>query len=125
MTIQQAIAKVDELKPNAYSQDVKISWLSRLEFRIFNEIIAKHEYNEDEEPIEFSGYTEEDGEKELIAGQPYDEMYIHWLETQIDYNNMEFDNFNNSNSMFEAIFSRFRNAYNESHMSKGSRKIYY
>lgn len=84
-----------------------------------------HEYNDGEEEITFTGYTEGDGETELLVGQPYDEMYIRWLEAQIDYNNMEYDSFNNSNGVFESIYSSFRNAYNQSHMPKGARKIFY
>jgi len=70
-------------------------------------------------------YGEDDGEKELLVGQPHDELYLRWLEAQIDYHNMEYDSFNNSNAVFDAVFSSFRNAYNQSHMPKGTRKIYY
>ncbi len=125
MTIHDAIAEVDTLKPNMFGEKEKIKWLSRLETRIYQEIICTHEYNEGEEEISFNGYTDGDGEKTLLVGQPYDEMYIRWLEAQIDYANMEYDSFNNSNGVFESIFSSFRNAYNQSHMPKGARKIFY
>lgn len=125
MTIHEAIAEVDSLKPNMFSEGEKIKWLSRLDARIYEKIILTHEYNDGEEEVEFDGYKEGDGEVELIVGQPYDEMYIRWLEAQIDYNNMEYDNFNNANMMFEAIYSNFRNAYNQSHLPKSSRKIFY
>ena len=125
MTIHEAIAEVDALKPNTYGEKEKICWLSRLDSRIYEQIICTHEYNEGEEEVEFNGYGEDDGETELLVGQPYDEMYIHWLEAQIDYNNMEYDNFNNANVVFESVYSSFRNAYNQSHLPKCSRKIFY
>ena len=125
MTIHDAIAEVDSLKPNMFGEKDKIRWLSRLEARIYQEIICTHQRNEGEEEIIFTGYGEDDGEKELIVGQPHDELYLHWLEAQIDYHNMEYDSFNNSNAVFDAVFSSFRNAYNQSHMPKGTRKIYY
>lgn len=125
MKIHEAIAEVDHLKPNMFDEKVKITWLSRLDTRIYQEIICTHRYNEGEEEITFDGYTENDGETELLVGQPYDEMYVRWLEAQIDYNNMEFDGFNASNSVFESIYGNFRNAYNQSHMPKGARKLFY
>ena len=125
MTIHDAIAEVDSLKSNMYGEKDKIRWLSRLDARIYQEIICTHQRNEGEEEISFTGYGEDDGEKELIVGQPHDELYLHWLEAQIDYHNMEYDSFNNSNAVFDAVFSSFRNAYNQSHMPKGTRKIYY
>lgn len=125
MKIHEAIAEVDNLKPNMFGEKEKIKWLSRLEMRIYQEIICTHDYNDGETEITFSGYTEGDGEKELLVGEPYDEMYVRWLEAQIDYNNMEFDSFNNANQVFESIYGSFRNAYNQSHMPKGARKIFY
>ena len=125
MTIHDAIAEVDSLKPNMFGEKDKIRCPSRLEARIYQEIICTHQRNEGEEEISFTGYGEDDGEKELLVGQPHDELYLHWLEAQIDYHNMEYDSFNNSNAVFDAVFSSFRNAYNQSHMPKGTRKIYY
>lgn len=125
MTIHDAIAEVDSLKSNMFSEKDKIRWISRLEARIYQEIICTHQRNEGEEEISFTGYGEDDGEKELLVGQPHDELYLRWLEAQIDYHNMEYDSFNNSNAVFDAVFSSFRNAYNQSHMPKGTMKIYY
>ena len=125
MKINQAIAEVDNLKPNMYSEADKIRWLSRLDTRIWQDIVLTHDRLEGETPESFTGYTVDDGETELLVGEPYDEMYIRWLEAQIDYNNMESDSFNNSNAVFEALFSSFRNAYNRSHTPLGERKLFY
>lgn len=126
MTVHEAIAETDHLKPNMYDESDKIRWLSRLEGRIFQEIIATHKFNDGEEEItEFTPFTPDDGQKELFVGEPYDELYLRWLEAQIDYNNMEFDSFNNSNAVFESVFGAFRNAYNRSHMPKSASNIYY
>lgn len=125
MKISEAIAEVDNLKPNMYGTKDKIKWLSRLDARIYQEIVQTHERNEGEEDITFTPYTENDTDKELLVAQPYDEIYVHWLEAQIDYSNMEYDSFNNSNAMFEAVFAQFRNAHNRCHEPKGETKIYY
>lgn len=125
MKIEDAIAEVDSLKPNMFEEKEKIKWLSRLDRRIYEEIILTHEYNDGEEEVSFSSYTADDNEAELLVGEPYDELYIHWLEAQIDYNNMEYESFNASNALFESTYSAFRNAYNRSHMPKSVKKNYF
>jgi len=126
MTIRQAITEADALKPNMYQDPDKIRWLSRLDGRIQQEIIATHELNEGEEPPEFEGYTADTrDDTELLVPAPYDEIYVRWLEAQIDYANREYDSFNASNAMFESVFASFRNAYNRTHIPKGAGKIYY
>ena len=133
MTIIQAVNEVDNLKPNMYELSDKIKWLSRLDRRIFEQIILTHELSEEEqEPylnddgeLVFEGYDENDQDKELIVHEPYDELYTHWLSAQIDWNNREFIGFNSSNAMFEATYGAFRNAFNQTHMPKGRKKIYY
>jgi len=69
--------------------------------------------------------TPDDGEKVLLVGEPWDEMYVHWLSAQIDWYNMETDGFNNSNAMFESVYQDFCRAFNRSHMPLTERKIYY
>lgn len=125
MTVHEAITQADHLKPNMYEEADKIRWLSRLDGRIYEEIICTHKYNEGETPVTFDGYGPDDGETELLVGAPYDELYVHWLEAQIDYNNMEYDGFNNTNAVFEALYTAFRNAYNRSHMPVGTVKNYF
>lgn len=125
MKVSEAIAEVDKRKPNAHTVKEKIRWLSRLERRIYDEILLTHELNEGEALPESTSFGENDTEKELLVGEPYDELYLHWLEAQIDYVDMEFDGFNAANTLFESVYGAFRNAYNQSHMPKGRKKIYY
>lgn len=154
MKLIDAINEVDDLKPNMYQLPEKIKWLSRLDKRIFEQILLTHVLSEEEkepflpedeeeeegrvfwigippwrrrkpEKLVFNGYTEEDTDKELIVGEPYDELYVHWLEAQIDWNNMEYASFNNTNAMFESVYKAFRNAFNQTHRPKGRINTYF
>lgn len=114
MTITEAITKVDTLKPNAYSTTDKISWLSRLDGMVKRLIIDTHEGGED---VIFSGYdSDTDMETELLVAAPFDDIYLRWLEAQIDYSNAEFNKYNNSILMFNSAFDVFSNYYNRNHM---------
>lgn len=121
MTIMDAIYRIDELKPNSYSQSEKIKWLSSLDGLIKREIIDTHEGGEN---IVFSGYNENsDLSIVLLVPAPYDDIYLRWLETQIDYANGEYGKYNNSITMYNAAYSIYANHHNRTHMpkSKGSK----
>lgn len=167
MKLIEAINAADRLKPNMYEMPDKIKWLSRLDTRIFQEVLLTHVLSEEEkapflpetdsdqgpditpglpgpeqeaeqaldlqhgfcrrpeEQLVFAGYGPEDGEKELIVGEPFDEMYVLWISAQIDWNNMEYESFNNSNAMFESVLLDFKNAFNRTHRPKGAQRRYY
>ena len=113
MKIIEAINKIDALKPNNYSQEDKIKWLSTLDGIIKNEIIDTHEGGSD---IVFNGYDISSLETELLVPPPYDEIYIKWLEAQINYNIGEIGKYNNSMSMFNSAYSTYERYYNRTHM---------
>ena len=121
MTISEAIAKVNEIKPNAYLQLIKIGWLSTLEWIIMRDIVETHE---DSSEVEFNGYNENTPlETVLIAPDPYDEIYVRWLEAQIDYTNGEIGKYNNSMAMFNTSMESFRNYYNRKHLPLQKNKM--
>lgn len=124
MTILEAISRVDAVKPNSYSQAEKIAWLSRIDATIKNEIIDTHEGAEN---ITFDGYDlDTDTNTELLVPAPYDEVYIRYLEMQIDYANNEYGKYNNSMVMYNAAYAAYEKYYNRNHMplSKGNRFVF-
>ena len=119
MTIIEVINRIDVLKPNSYSQPEKIKWLSTLDGIVKAEIIDTHEGGE---VITFEGYTEDsDLTTKLLIPAPYDNIYIFWLESQIDYWNKEMGKYNNSIAMYNAAYSAFEKYYNRTHMPKGKK----
>ena len=124
MTITEAITRTDTMKPNAYSTNDKISWLSRLDGMVKRLIIDTHEDGED---IIFAGYdSDTDMETELLVPAPFDDIYLRWLEAQIDYANAEYNKYNNSIIMFNSAFEVYSSYYNRNHMPKigGKRFIF-
>lgn len=113
MTIIEAIALVDNLKPNTYTQDDKIRWLSKLDGVVKAEIIDTHEGGSE---VSFRGYDENTQlETVLLVPAPYDDIYRFWLEAQIDYTNADFDKYNNSSMRYNAEYSAFERHYNRTH----------
>lgn len=54
----------------------------------------------------------------LCVPSPYDELYLFWLEAQIDYQNGEIQKYNNSITAFNHAYSAFERYYNRTHMPK-------
>ena len=113
MTIMGAINHLDAVKPNGYSQVEKIKWLSILDGIVKAEIIDTHEGGEGKE---FKGYDEMTAlTQELLVPHPYDDIYIRYLEMQIDYANGEYNKYNNSKTVYNEAFSEFLKYYNRTH----------
>lgn len=113
MTIIEAIGIINERKPNNYTELDKVGWLSELETMIKNDIIDTHEGGEG---VIFNGYDQNtDTETELLLSEPYDDLYIKWLETKIDYYNAEYGKYNNSTIAFNNAYSAFERYYNRTH----------
>lgn len=118
MTIIEAINRIDTVKPNGYPQGEKIRWLNTLDGIIKSKVFDTHEGG----AVAFDGYTEETNlNTELLVPSPFDELYLFWLESKIDYWNREMGQYNNSISMFNTAYAEFESYYNRTHMPKGNK----
>ncbi len=123
MTPAEAIARADALRPNSFSYAQKLSWVSALDAAVTAEVINTHDGGE---WVDFKGYSEESAPRtELLIPAPYDEVYLRYIEAQMDYSNGEYDRFNNSNAMYAAALGAFVNHYNRTHMPLGTKRKYY
>lgn len=143
MTIQEALDRIDTMRPNMVRREIKIAALSELDGLIHREIILNHEsggnrpmtpaeqiiwlepaerdfdQTEAEEEETFAGYTTEtDPETELLAAFPYDEMYTWWLASKIDWQNLEIDKYNNDRALFNNAYDTYSDWYTRTHMPK-------
>lgn len=123
MTIMEAINRVDALKPNSYTVMDKVAWLSKLDGIIKREIIDTHEGGED---VIFHGYDDTTSmDTKLLVEAPYDELYLYWLESRIDYNNGEYGRYNNTVTTYNEAYETYARFYNRTHMPKGETVQYF
>lgn len=124
MKIIEAINRLDALKFNTYTQSDKVEWLSRLDSMVKKHIIDTHE---GADTVVFSGYDDStDPKTELLVTAPHDEMYLRWLEAQIDYHNGEYDKYNNAIIMFNTAYEAYQAYYTRTHMpvNRGRRFLF-
>jgi hypothetical protein len=92
----------------------KIGWLSTLDGIIKREIIDTHEGYED---ITFTPYdTSTPMDTVLLVPDPYSDVYIKYLFTQIDFNNAEIERYNNSVAMYNVAYMLYSDHYNRNNM---------
>ena len=114
MTIAEAIDCLDGQKHNICTRSQKIAWLSRLDGLVKTQILDTCEGSPP-----FSPYDDDTPpDTHLLVQQPYDELYLRWLEARIDYANGEIERYNNAIAMFQALFDSFANFHRRSHMPK-------
>ena len=113
MTIIEAINRIDLIKPNTFERLEKTRWLSTLDGIIKSMIIDTHEGGE---AVVFKGYdAETDTTTVLLVPAPYDEIYLYWLESKIDYWNAEYARYQNSMIMYNTAYAAFEQYYNRTH----------
>lgn len=117
MTIQEAIDRTDNLKPNTISIEDKIMWLSLLDAQITTEILPQYLHCCEPMP-EIPRYSNDDMTAELVVKYPYDEVYISYLGMKIDEVNGEGAKYNNSATMFNSLYQNWLNFYNRTHMHR-------
>lgn len=123
MKIREAIERIDSHKHNIYTQNDKIAWLSRLDSMVKTLIIDAHEGGE---AVEFTGYDDStDLNTEMLVPAPFDEMYLRWLEAQIDYSNGEYGKYNNAITMYQTAYDAYANHYRRTHMPKSTAIKYF
>ena len=147
MRIQEALDKIDQMRPNMVRKEIKIAALSELDGLIWQEIIRNHEqpgerrlspaeeilflppeertyWLSPEDPrrpaeAEFRGYTvETDPGTEMLVKFPYDEVYIWWLASKIDWQNQEMDKYNNDRTLFNNAYDTYSDWYTRTHMPR-------
>lgn len=123
MKIIEAIHAIDALKPNSYTHPEKVGWLAYLDGMIQRELIDTHVGG----GAAFVPYDENtDPETELLAPEPYGrDLYIKYLENQMDYYNGDTEKYENSLLMYQTAWTTFARWYNRTHLPVSRDRIYW
>ncbi len=117
MLVKEAIQKVKERKPNAYSDEALLDYINECEAMIQRELNL-------EIPEEIVQYEYPDGlEEELILPSPYSMVYVTYAIMMIQYNQEEIAAYNNSNEMFKAQLEEAQKYYNRQNDNRKTFRI--
>ena len=113
-TLEEVITRVDELKPNAFTNEQKTEWINKVETRVQTEIMDVPE----NEMVVYD--YEADHGRELLVKMPYRDIYDYFLMAMIDYMAGDIPSYQNSMTMYNAAFDSRAKAIRQNH-----KKIYH
>lgn len=114
MTINEAIARVDDLRDNTMAPNIKMSWLQMVDQQVYHEII-KGRVGAD--AVTLPDYSDNDGERVLLVPPPYDMLYVYRLEAEICYKQQEIDRQANALTRYNELMDAFAKQYAREHRS--------
>ena len=113
LTATDVLRQVDDLLPNQYAGEDKLRWLAQAEGFVVQEVLR---------PCGADGDTELSGEHVMLVPPPYDELYRHYVESQIHYANGEMDRYNNAAAAWNGALLTYRDWYFRNHMPSRTAK---
>lgn len=118
MTVAGMIEQFNMERPNQVEDSVKMSWLRKCEANILDTIIFLR-IPKDDEPTrdEWNKYLEDfDYDSEMILKEPYDDLYIYFLDQRVAMNNNDTKRYNVASRMFDNAFLAYQQKYNREHL---------
>ncbi|MGM9601791.1 MAG: hypothetical protein ACI3W5_09485 [Faecousia sp.] len=105
MTPAMAIAALDALTPNSYEVSQKLAWLERVEAGLAAEVF-------------FETVNRPQMEEPLLAFEPYDELYIRYMQAQIFLEAGEITRYNNAMALYNNAVAALRRERIRSHVTE-------
>lgn len=93
MKVTEAIAKANELRPNALNDEQKARWLYELDCDVA-----------DLKGVEHPAFEWPEVDAELLMPAPHDNIYVLYLAAQIDYYNQESTLYMNDMTVFNSAY---------------------
>lgn len=115
MTIREAIARADALRPNAVDTAVKAAWLCQLDGTLRRSVTALHQPAADEAAGGADRAGAGDGDAVLLADGPDEALYLYWLMAQTDLAEGELTRYANDMQLYNAALTEFAAHYKAAH----------
>ena len=102
-TINKVIEKAARIRPDAFDDAVKASWISELDGKIMRETM----HGEQSVSYKFPNQADD----ELLVKAPYDNIYELYIVAMSDFYSGDFASYSASSAMFENAYEEFKKDY--------------
>lgn len=118
MKVKELLDEIDEQKPNKYTQENKLRWLSVCERKLIDSVILKHAMPQDiiDRWASFTKYTDSDLSKELLAEDAYCDLYKYYIYAMIDSTNGETKRYEGSMQLYNMMLKDYADLINRNYM---------
>lgn len=101
MKLSEAIKFVDDIKPNAFTDETKTCWINQCEGLVQTEVMLIA-------TADIIQYTyEENANTVLLTAPPHDKIYLSYLMAMVDFANGEYNRYQNTMELFETQFKEY------------------
>ena len=102
-TVNKIIETVDGMVPNTCEEETKFRWMAELDGMVAKQVMRLPEPPRYEYP--------RDMDRQFLIPEPYERVYELYMEAMIDLSNRDYHGYNNVITVFDAMFSKYRNEY--------------
>jgi hypothetical protein len=134
-TVAEIISQYNTERPNQVEDAQKVLWLRKCERMIINEILVSHEHDLEEETrvdlkvvgshlvITGAGSFEQhidsfDMDTPLLVPEPYDDLYLHYLDQRIALNNNDKTRYNTAAAQYNNALLTYQQYVNRTYKTK-------
>lgn len=101
MTLKQVIDMVDDIKPNAFSNDTKTEWVNEVEGYVQTEVFLLNV----DDIVRYNYATDQN--KTLLVDPPHDKIYWTYLSAMVDFANGEYTKYNDTVQLYNEFIKEF------------------
>ena len=102
MTLEEALLRADEMRPNALSQSLKTGFINDVEGAVMTDVFLKKR-----EFVPVYRYPADAGAS-LFIKPPHDKIYSLYLAAMIDYANKDFAEYHNDMTVYNAALDELK-----------------
>lgn len=97
MTVAELINKVNEEKPNSFTEDKLLSFINEIEVEVAEQLNV----------MKIPVYTKQTKDEELLAPAPYSRLYVSYVKAMVDFANEEYTSYENNVAQHTQDFRDF------------------
>lgn len=101
MKIREVISYVDSIKPNAFTDEVKVQWINEVEGYVQTDVMLL-------DILEVIKYSyPDDMDTELLVANPHSKIYYTYMVAMVDFANGEYNKYANTLQMYNEFLNEY------------------
>lgn len=115
MTVGELIERIIILRGRQYDEDIMVGWLNEIEGQVVDDVVNRAEgYDMVFRPLSYA----QDTERQLTIPDRFQDVYINYMLSKIDYHNQETERYNNDVVMYNSAYDAYAAWFRREHRPK-------
>ncbi len=115
MTVGELIERIIMLRGRQYDEDIMVGWLNEIEGQVVDDVVNRAEgYDMVFKPLSYA----QDTERQLTIPERFQDVYINYMLSKIDYHNQETERYNNDVVMYNSAYDAYAAWFRRTHKPK-------